>query len=102
MPDLQPLRFRCPACGGADVVYTCEPRCCFNHACAACRATFYPSTESTGRRVAGLPEQPPPDCTAPTVACENCRSLAVYMLGDDPVCTACGAVLTLHLADTPD
>lgn len=101
MPELSPLRLRCPACGGSDVIYSCEPSCCFNHVCAACRTAFYPSTAATGRRVAGLVERPAGDCTDPTVACEDCGSLAVAMLGDELVCTRCGAVLALTIEDTP-
>lgn len=100
MPELGPLRLACPACGG-ELVYTCEPTCCFNHVCAACRRTFYPSSAPTGRTVPGLPRLPPPEGTASTLACDACGSLAVHLLGDDPVCTACGAVLALRLDDTP-
>ncbi len=102
MPEPSPLRLCCPACGASDVIYSCEPTCCFNHVCAACRAAFYPSTEDTGRRIAGLAERPPPACTDPTVACDACGSLAVYLLGEEPVCTRCGAVLVLRTSDTPD
>lgn len=101
MHEPTPLRLRCPACGGTDLIYTCDPGCCFNHVCSGCRRAVYPSTEVTGRRVVGLTERPPPGCTDPTVACDACGSLAVYMLGDEPVCTRCGAVLALRLGDSP-
>ena len=54
MPDIAPLRLHCPECGSNDIVYTCEPSCCFNHVCTACRAVFYPSTAATGRTRADL------------------------------------------------
>jgi hypothetical protein len=95
------LSLRCPACGSADIVYSCEPKCCFNHVCAECTAAFYPSTARTGERLPGVtPPHPPPDCTEPTVACARCESTAVYTLDDDRlVCTACGELLRLLIGD---
>lgn len=96
MPDTSPLRLHCPDCGSLDIVYTCEPTCCFNHVCNACRAVFYPSTAATGRARADLTRQPDPDSCAPTVACDRCRALAVYLVAGEPACTACGAILEIH------
>ena len=48
---LRPLTIACPSCGSTDVTYTCEPKCCFNHICAACYTTFELATEALGRRL---------------------------------------------------
>jgi hypothetical protein len=42
---------RCPKCGGAEIIYSCEPKCCFNHVCADCRSTFEINTVKTGQAV---------------------------------------------------
>lgn len=100
MPDLAPPRVRCPRCGGADIVYTCEPRCCFNHVCSACRTTFQTASEAQGGSVAGLARLDPPEDCAPTVPCGECRALAVAALPDGAhACTACGARLLLTYED---
>jgi hypothetical protein len=102
---LQPLAVQCPACGSHDITYTCEPKCCFNHLCAACYTTFELFTEPLGRRLRDV-EKPPQerDSLAPTVACAQCESLEVYTVtpeGDSPralVCTDCHALLRLAFA----
>lgn len=101
---LRPLTIACPACGSTDVTYTCEPKCCFNHICAACYTTFELATEALGRTLGGLvaPETER-DCLAPTVACAQCGSIDVYALGgaDAPaghlLCTTCHALLKLNV-----
>lgn len=95
------LEMQCPTCGSTDVVYSCEPKCCFNHVCSDCTTTFQPVTIATGERLPGVaPPEPLPDCTEPTVACEKCESTAVYALDDGRlVCTACGAVLTMEYTE---
>jgi hypothetical protein len=98
----QPLVVQCPSCGSNEITYTCEPKCCFNHICAACYTTFELFTEALGRRLTGM-EKPPqePDSLAPTVACAQCDSLEVYMVapeGGSPealVCIECQALLKL-------
>jgi len=102
---LQPLMVRCPSCGSSEITYTCEPKCCFNHICAACYTTFELFTESLGRMLTSI-EQPPKDrdSLAPTVACVQCDSLEVYMVepgSGSPgalVCTECHALLQLGFA----
>jgi hypothetical protein len=95
--NTEKLRMTCPHCASTEIVYSCEPKCCFNHVCADCRTSFQAVTEATGERLAGaIPPEPPPDCTEPTTACEKCESTAVYVLDDGKlVCTACGAMLRL-------
>lgn len=95
------LTLACPLCGSKDIVYSCEPKCCFNHVCSDCRATFEPVTHAAGGRITGiLPPQPLPECTDPTVACEKCESTKVYVLEDDRlVCASCGLILTLELTE---
>jgi hypothetical protein len=98
----QPLVVQCPSCRSSEITYTCEPKCCFNHICATCYTTFELFTEPLGQRLTGL-EHPmqEPDSLAPTVACVQCDSLAVYMVapeGGSPdalVCTECHALLRL-------
>jgi hypothetical protein len=83
------------------VVYSCEPKCCFNHVCADCRTTFEPATRATGRRISGVEAPDPlPDACDPTVACEKCESTSVYVLeGGGLVCKDCGALLELEITE---
>ena len=104
-----PLNPACPSCGSRDLTYTCEPKCCFNHLCNGCNATFQLVTEKSGGELpaaarAGLPGAGPDDSLAPTTGCARCESLAVYEL--DPVvdaathvCGACFALLTFAITD---
>ena len=92
---------RCPQCGGADVVYSCEPRCCFNHVCADCKAAFLINTEETGdfERQATI-EAAEPESTEATTGCARCQSLRIAVLRADAneillVCADCRAVLRL-------
>lgn len=91
----------CPTCGSREVIYSCEPKCCFNHVCAECRTTFEPVTRAAGGRLDGVePPQPRPECTEPAVACAVCESTAVYQLDDGRiVCHACGALLELQITE---
>jgi hypothetical protein len=101
----QPLVVQCPSCASPEITYTCEPKCCFNHICAACYTTFELFTEPLGRMLTGI-EKPlqARDSLAPTVACGKCDSLEVYMVtpvGGAPstlVCTDCHALLQLGFA----
>jgi hypothetical protein len=101
---LRPLTVECPRCGSADVTYTCEPTCCFNHICGACYTTFELATAAVGRDLRGL-ETPATerDCLAPTVACARCESLDVYLVEaegaptGDLWCAACQALLRLSI-----
>ena len=91
----------CPNCASTEIVYSCEPKCCFNHVCSDCTTSFQPATQATGERLPGaLPPEPLPDCTEPAVACQKCESVAVFALDDGRlVCTDCGAVLWLEYTE---
>jgi len=94
------LELQCPICGAGDVFYSCEPKCCFNHVCGECRATFEPVTVAVGgvRRIA--PPVELPDATDPAVACVRCESVAVYVDEDGAaVCHDCGTILRVELTE---
>lgn len=88
---------KCPHCGGNNIVYSCEPKCCFNHVCADCRSTFEINTQKTGEsdHTPGS-EFAEPESGDPTTACASCESLkiAVVQSGDGIriVCGRCAAV----------
>ncbi len=92
---------RCPKCGGQDIVYSCEPKCCFNHVCADCRSTFEINTEKTGRSdLATALEATEPDSSDPTTACASCESLRVAVLSTSAaetllLCAKCRAISRL-------
>src|SRR6266568_3934842 len=92
---------RCPKCGGAEIVYSCEPKCCFNHVCADCRSTFEINTEKTRKfdhqTAIGAEE---PLSGDPTTGCANCDSLKLSVLSSNEtetllLCGNCHAVLKL-------
>jgi len=95
---------RCPTCGGSDIVYTCEPKCCFNHLCAECRTTFQLLTRRTGLafqgEFSGGEEARSGD---PTAACAVCESLKLVEMADGGrqiiVCADCKAILELIYED---
>ncbi len=96
---------RCPQCGGAEVVYSCEPKCCFNHVCADCRTTFEINTQKTGRfdRTTAV-DAVTPDSADPTTACANCESLRVAVLSSSPeetllLCADCRAVSRMAIEE---
>jgi hypothetical protein len=99
----------CPQCGAPNsVVYSCEPKCCFNHVCSACRAQFQLLTKELGSKLspeifaAGVPEV---ESCLPTTECANCESLRVYQvsLPDSSdlqtACADCYSVLELVFAE---
>jgi hypothetical protein len=95
------LTLACPLCGSTDITYACEPKCCFNHVCGGCLATFEPVTRIIGGGRAGFaaPETLPDACD-PTVACAKCESVAVYVLDDGRLaCHDCGASLELEFTE---
>lgn len=91
----------CPKCGSQDIVYSCEPKCCFNHVCADCRSTFEVNTEKTGRVDQTTPiEAGEPDSSDPTTGCAACESLRVAVLSTSKeetllLCAKCRAVSRL-------
>ena len=102
---LRPLTVQCPTCGAADVTYTCEPKCCFNHLCGTCYTTFELLTKPLGGAltVSAMPSEER-DSLAPTVACARCESLDVYVVEREDaaprqlVCATCHALLELVFA----
>lgn len=96
------LRLACPNCNAQDVVYSCEPSCCFNHVCSACLTSFQVLTHELGEELSvELPAREKESC-APTAACARCNSLHVYMLDEGPsanklICASCHALLALDL-----
>ena len=104
---LRPLKdvIRCPKCGSADIVYSCEPKCCFNHVCAECRSTFEINTQKTGRSEPDLPfDVAEPDSSDPTTACAACESLHVAVLSSAEgetllLCGNCRALSTMVIEE---
>ena len=97
----KPVSFACPVCGSVDVFYSCEPKCCFNHVCSDCGATFEPVTKAVAGTVRDIePPVPAPDSTGPTVACARCESIEVYALDNGRlVCAKCGQLLELEMTE---
>ena len=101
--NTRPLTVKCPECGSDDVVYSCEPECCFNHVCGECLTSFQLRTCEVGKlreEVRFL--EAPRDSLAATVACAACNGLRVEILADDCgvdaglVCADCTALLKLE------
>ncbi len=105
MPTSLKEIIRCPVCQGPEVVYSCEPKCCFNHVCADCRTTFLINTEKTGRFDHSVAlDAADPDSTDPTTGCANCESLKVTVLSSDAaetllICARCHAISRLLIED---
>ena len=110
MIDFQPVPpvtvkeiVRCPQCQSANIVYTCEPKCCFNHICADCRSTFQLNTERAGRfDRETLLNVSAPESSEPTAECANCGSLKVAVLDsptDELLCADCRAVSKLLIEE---
>ena len=115
-----PLAVECPECGSAGVFYSCDPRCCFNHVCEDCRATFFLSTRLLGEASAAFPDLAigarSADTTGPTAPCARCHgirllSIAVEGNPEDPgegraeerapepvMCSDCGALLVVEIS----
>jgi len=98
------LSIACPHCGSSDVVYSCNPACCFNHVCNRCYTTFEPVTTKVGDFTGEIgPVPPDPDPTGPTAACARCGEITLLAITDDGiprgriVCTSCKALLTLQV-----
>ena len=88
---------RCPKCGGAEIIYSCEPKCCYNHVCADCRSTFEINTVKTGQSVNTTAEVEEPQSGEPTTGCASCESLRVAVLKSENdetllLCGKCGAI----------
>jgi len=91
----------CTQCGGSDIIYSCEPKCCFNHVCADCRSTFELNTQKTGvfdHETAIMAEEP--QSGEPTTGCASCESLKVAVLSSSNdetllLCANCRAISKL-------
>lgn len=105
MVSLLPLTIACPQCGSQDVVYSCEPDCCFNHVCGTCYTSFELVTTLVGEQPGTLDTpQADRDSCAPTVACARCESIEVCLLdtGETPprlICLSCHALLALGFSE---
>lgn len=96
---------RCPGCGSAEVIFSCEPKCCFNHVCSECRGSFQLVTEKTGRfdhDTAIQAEEPPSG--DPTACCAACESLRLAIVSSEAsattlLCGDCRALLTLAIEE---
>jgi hypothetical protein len=96
---------RCPQCGGREIIYSCEPKCCYNHVCAECRSTFELNTKKTGKfdRESRM-EATEPLSGDPTTGCANCDSLKIAVLESNDeqtllLCGDCRAVLKLEIEE---
>ena len=96
---------RCPQCGGSEIVYSCEPKCCYNHVCADCRSTFELNTKKTGRfdRESAV-EAKEPLSGEPTTGCANCDSLKIAVLKAGAgetllLCGNCRSVVRLDIEE---
>ena len=77
----KPLNVKCPQCESDNVVYSCEPECCFNHVCGDCLASFQLATRDLGARLeAVLIDRVQRDSCSPTVRCSRCASLNVVVI----------------------
>ena len=95
LPSLKDV-VRCPQCGSADIVYSCEPKGCFNHVCAECRSTFELNTQKTGQTDPIWVENKEPGSGDATTGCASCGSLRVAVMKTEPdivvVCGDCQAL----------
>jgi hypothetical protein len=93
----------CPHCQSANIIYTCEPKCCFNHICADCRSTFQLNTERSGcfdRETMLIAKEPPSG--EPTAACANCESLRIAVIdavAAELLCADCRAISRLTIEE---
>lgn len=102
--NLQPLSFACPQCGSTDVVYSCQPSCCFNHVCSYCYTTFEPTTQWVGELKGEIGPLPPTDCdpNSPTASCARCGEIRLFTVSSGSytgqiLCVSCKALLTIDL-----
>jgi hypothetical protein len=95
----------CPKCAGKEIVYSCEPKCCFNHVCADCRSTFELNTSKTGRfEYQTMVTVEEPGSSDPTTACASCGSLRLAVFSSTPdeillLCADCHAISRLVIEE---
>jgi transposase-like protein len=100
---LAPIVVSCPQCSSADVVYSCNPTCCFNHVCTNCYTTFELETTRVGEVKEDFSAPPEPDPSNPAAPCARCGEGKVFAIASSPeprfVCAACKALLTLSFTE---
>ncbi len=103
--QLVPITAACPACGSADVVYTCKPECCFHHVCGACRTSFQLGTRLLPREIPPVEDAPEEYDTAfPTASCAACGGFLVFQIAgtSELYCTQCRSLLQLEYTDVQE
>lgn len=97
---------RCPHCQSAEVVYSCEPKCCWNHVCGDCRTSFQLVTQKTGEfdhKSAIAPVEP--ESGDPTTGCAACESMKLAVVSSEGansgtlICGDCRALLRLAIEE---
>jgi hypothetical protein len=95
----------CPLCGSSDVVYSCEPKCCFNHVCSECKATFQLTTHQTGGcDFQSASDANDPESAEPTAACAVCHGMKLGVVSYENgrgilLCSDCRSLLELAYED---
>jgi len=100
---LSPISIACPQCGSKDVIYSCQPTCCFNHVCNNCYTTFELETTKVGESHEAFAMPPDPEASSPTASCARCGEAKVFAINDSEaakyVCVSCKALLTLSFTE---
>jgi hypothetical protein len=101
---LVPISVACPQCGSAEVFYSCNPSCCYNHVCNKCYSTFELETTRVGEVTEAFDPPPEPESTSPTAPCARCGEPKVFAIADSGpppqfVCVACKALLKLEYTE---
>ena len=100
---LSAISVPCPQCGSKDVVYSCQPTCCFNHVCNNCYTTFELETIKVGEMREEFPMPPDPDPSSPTAPCARCGEARVFAIvdsqGPEYLCVSCKALLSLSFTE---
>jgi len=100
---LAPISISCPHCGSKDVIYSCQPTCCFNHVCNNCYTTFELETTKVGELQDVLVMPPDPEPTSPTAPCARCGEAKVFAIVDSAkprfLCVSCKALLRLNFTE---
>jgi len=100
---LFPISVSCPQCGSQDVLYSCQPMCCFNHVCNHCYTTFELETTKVGEMQEAFAMPPDPDPSSPTAPCARCGEAKVFAIADSQdvqyLCVSCKALLALHFTE---
>jgi len=96
---LAPISISCPHCGSRDVLYSCQPSCCFNHVCNNCYTTFELETTKVGESQEAFNLPPDPEPSNPAAPCARCGEAKVFEIVDSAgprfLCASCQALLNL-------